>query len=284
MSTQTETQPALLNVTTDIPIPRGDTYSKLVFQGPSEDGSTPFHYVDEPPAGQPKRNFVEVLHEVTIHDIRGREHEFDLNVNGFGVLSGIESQEKEFTNDESIRKNYYPEVERLVLEKVPGAKRVFIFDHTVRRSHPDAYRSPLQLVHIDQTPRSARMRVDYHMGDEAEELKKGRVRLINVWRPLNGPVVSMPLAFADSRTVPDHDVVSVEHRYPHRTGETAGVNYTDQGRWYYWSGMQNHERVLLQCYDSQDGARTPHTAFPHPRTKPDWPGRDSIEVRVLVFG
>ena len=122
------------------------------------------------------------------------------------------------------------------------------------------------------------------MGSEAEELKNGRVRLINVWRPLNGPVVASPLAYADSRSVPDEDIVPVEHRYPHRTGETAGVKFTPKGQWYYWSGMGNDERILLQCYDSQDGARTPHSAFVDPRTKEEWPGRESIEVRTLVFG
>ena len=223
-------------------------------------------------------------HEVTVHDIRGRESEFDINVNGFGVVKGVQSEEKEFTDDESIKSKYYPEVEKVLLDNVPGAKRVFLFDHTVRRSDPNAKRAPVNRAHIDQTTKSAIARVHYHMGDEAPELLKGRYRLINVWRPLNGPVVSSPLAYADSRSVPDDDIVGVEHRYPHRTGETAGVKYTEKGRWHYLSGMENDERILLQCFDSQDGARTPHSAFVDPRTKPDWPGRESIEVRALVFG
>ncbi|KAK4627375.1 Fe(II)/2-oxoglutarate-dependent dioxygenase nvfI [Fulvia fulva] len=285
MSTQTNTQTQQkFGVSNDIPIPRGEAHSKLVFYAPPADGSAPWNYVEQPPEGSPQRNYTEDSHEVTINDIRGREQDFDMNVNGFGTISGIESKEKDFTEDESIKANYYPEVEKLVLDHVPGAKRVFIFDHTVRRSDPNAKRAPVNRAHIDQTTRSANMRVDYHMGDEAEELKNGRVRLINVWRPLNGPVVASPLAYADSRSVPDDDIVPVEHRYPHRTGETAGVKYTNNGKWYYWSGMKNDERILLQCYDSEDGARTPHSAFVDPRTQADWPGRESIEVRTLVFG
>ena len=172
----------------------------------------------------------------------------------------------------------------MLLDNVPGAQRVFLFDHTVRRSDPNAKRAPVNRAHIDQTTKSAIARVHYHMGDEAPELLKGRYRLINVWRPLNGPVVSNPLAYADSRSVPDDDIVGVEHRYPNRTGETAGVKYTEQGRWHYLSGMENDERILLQCFDSKDGARTPHSAFVDPRTRPEWPGRESIEVRALVFG
>ena len=289
MSTTTTTQvePHTFGVvkdTSSIDIPRGETHSTLTFYDPPKDGSAPFNYVETPPEGMPQRNFGAYDHAVTINDIRGRELEFDMNVNGFRTLSGIESAEKEFTDDKRIEEVYYPEVEKLLLDNVEGAHRVFTFDHTVRRSDPNAKRAPVNRAHIDQTTESAIQRVHYHMGDEAEELLNGRYRLINVWRPLNGPVVSKPLAYADSRSVPNEDIVPVEHRYPHRTGQTAGVKYTEKGNWYYWSGMKNDERIFLQCYDSQDGARTPHTAFTDPRTQADWPGRESIEVRTLVFG
>jgi hypothetical protein len=285
MSTQTQTQQKF-GVSNDIPVPRGEVQSSLVFYAPPADGAAPFNYVEQPPEGQPQRNYTEDTHPVTIHDIRGRESEFDMNEQGFGVLQKIPSAmtNEDFSNDATIQETYYPEIEQLILEKVSGAKRVFIFDHTVRRSDPNAKRAPVNRAHIDQTTKSANARVDYHLGDEAAALKQDRVRLINVWRPLNGPVVASPLAYADSTSVPDEDIVPVEHRYPHRTGETAGVKHSEKGRWYYWSGMTNDERILLQCYDSKDGARTPHSAFVDPRTKPDWPGRESIEVRCLVFG
>lgn len=286
MSTQTQTQQKKLAVTDDIPIPRGEVQSKLVFYAPPDDGSVPFNYIETPPEGLPQRNYNQDERPITIHDIRGREHEFHMNESGFGTLSNIPSsmQNSDFNSDEKIQQTYYPEIENLILQNVPGANRVFIFDHTVRRSSPNAHRAPVNRAHIDQTTKSANMRVDYHMGSEASTLKNGRVRLINVWRPLNGPVVASPLAYADSRSVPDEDIVAVEHRYPHRTGETAGVKFTEQGKWFYWSGMRDDERVLLQCYDSKDGARTPHSAFVDPRTREEWPGRESIEVRTLVFG
>lgn len=291
MSTQTATQEQQkLSVTNDIEPPRGSTKATLTFFAPPADGAQPFNYAGayqgNPPEGMPQKNYGEDTQEVTIRDIRGRESEFDMNERGFGVVQGISSQmtNADFNDDEKIEKTYYPEIEKLILEQVPAAERVMIFDHTVRRSDPNAYRAPVQRAHIDQTTKSANARVDHHMGSEAEALKSGRVRLINVWRPLNGPVVASPLAYADSRSVPDTDIVPVEHRYPDRTGETAGVKYTERGEWYYWSGMKNDERILLQCYDSKDGARTPHTAFTHPETKAEWPGRESIEVRTLVFG
>ena len=255
-TTQTQ-QPSSFAVNTKEPIeiPRGPVDASLTFYAPPADGSAPFNYVEKPPQGQPQRNYTEDTHTVTIHDIRGHESEYDFNVNGVGVVQNVpESSEKDFTSDDSIKANYYPEIEKLLLSNVPGANRIFLFDHTVRRSSPDAPRAPVTRAHIDQPRASAEARVHYHMGSEAPELLKSRVRLINVWRPLNGPVVASPLAYADSRSVPDEQIVGVEHRYPHRTGETAGVKYAPEGKWHYLSGMRNDERILLQCYDSKDGA------------------------------
>ena len=105
----------------------------------------------------------------------------------------------------------------------------------------------------------------YLPAHEAEELLKGRVRIVNVWRPINGPVESFPLAFADSESLPEEALVGVEHRYPNRTGETAAVRYTQGQRWYYWSGVDKDERLLLLCYDSERGGRVPHAASVDPK-------------------
>lgn len=266
-------------------VPRGPVRSSLVFYAPPTDGSKPFNYVEKQPEGQPQRNFGEDTQELQINDIRGRESQFNLGNNAFQVATGIESAEKDFDDDEHIKRVYYPEVEKLLLDHVPGANRVLLFDHTIRRSNPNAHRAPVTRVHIDQTPKSAEMRVRHHLPDEADQLLQGRYRIINVWRPLNGPVVASPLGFADSSSVRDEDLVGVEHRYPDRTGETAGVKHRDGQAWYYWSGMKNDERLFLQCSDSENfSGRVPHTAFVDPRTPEAAPGRESIEVRALVFG
>ena len=140
-------------------------------------------------------------------------------------------------------------------------------------------------VHIDQTPASAEARVRVHLPPaEAEELLKGRYRLVNVWRPLNGTVESSPLAVADSTTVPSDALVGVEHRYPDRTGETAGVKFDEGMRWWFWEGMGDGERLLLQCFDSESGSRVPHTAFKVREDEGGLKERESIEVRALIFG
>lgn len=303
-------------------VPRGDVVAKLNFFVPPADGAVPFNYVDAPPPGEPQNNFGTETQDVLIHDIRGREHEFSdtpgsLDRNAFLVVQNLPpSAESDFLEDESIKKNYYPEVEDLLLKNIPGANRVVIFDHTVRRGKPgtpeegddekdqkdqkakeNPTRTPVTRVHIDQTAEAAAQRVHRHLPvDETAKLLQGRYRIINVWRPLNKkPVETFPLAFASSQTVRDEDVVAVEHRYPAArgayVGQTAGIRYHEDQQWHYLSGMGGDERLLLECFDSEGlkggavkGGRLAHSAFEDPRSRPDAEHRESIEVRTLVFG
>ncbi|MCJ1412235.1 hypothetical protein MMC19_006328 [Ptychographa xylographoides] len=285
-STQTQTQTSISIASQPASsIPRGTVTAALSFYSPPADGSAPYNYVEKAPEGQPQNNFGVVDHQVPIHDIRNHEAEFTLDVSSFDAIKNITSQETEFADDAHIKQVYYPEVEKLLLERVPGTKRIFLFDHTIRRASVNASRAPVTRVHIDQTASSAAERVKLHLPDEAETLLKGRFRIINVWRPINGDVESYPLAVADASTVRDDDLVGIEHRYPDRTGETAGVKYNEGQKWWYWSGMGNDERLLLQCYDSfNEKGRVPHTAFVDPRSGESARPRESIEVRALVFG
>ncbi|KAI4718369.1 hypothetical protein E4T48_05423 [Aureobasidium sp. EXF-10727] len=272
-------------ISQEIEIPRGPVTSTLIFYAPPPDNSSPWNYVEQPPPGLPQRNYTEHPSAVHISDIRGQESSFNLDTQGFTTASNIASQCTDFSSSDTIKQIYYPEVEALLLSHVPGAKRVFLFDHTIRKADANASRQPVHRAHVDQTEKAAIQRVHHHLPDEASTLLTDRVRIINVWRPLNGPVVSFPLAVADSRSVDENAVVGIEHRYPDRVGETAGILAQEGQKWWYWSGMGDDERLFLQCYDSHGGKRrTPHTAFTDPRTQEGWPARESIEVRALVFG
>lgn len=277
------------------PVPRGPAIANINYSFPPGPGQKAINYVEDPPAGEPKRNLVVNPQDVEIEDIRGREADFNLDTDAFAAISGVpDSAERDFADDASIAANYYPEVEKFLLDNIPGANRVFIFDHTIRRAGPDAKRQAVLYAHIDQTPVSAPQRVRKHLPDEADELLKGRYRIVNVWRSLNkGPVEASPLAFASSSTFRTEDAIPVEHRYPNGyTGQTAAIAHNPDQKWYYWSGMTGNERLLLECFDSEgikegsrvQGGRVPHTAFIHPRTRDGAEGRESIEVRTLVFG
>ncbi|KAI1185651.1 hypothetical protein F5B17DRAFT_407084 [Nemania serpens] len=276
-------------------VPRGNITAKLNFSRHPPEGQVAFNYVGAPPAGEPQHNVEKHWQEVPISDIRGRESEYTLDRDAFEIILGVpESKETDFVDDESIKANYYPEVEKLLLDRIPGSNRVLLFDHTVRRADPQANRKAVQTVHIDQTAYSAEKRVRRHMGDDADALLRGRYRIVNVWRPLNrNPVESMPLGFASSATLRQSDVIPVEHRYSDGyVGQTAAIAYHPEQKWHYLSGMTGNERLLLECFDSEslkegsgvDGGRVAHTAFEHPLSRPDAEGRESIEVRALVFG
>ena len=86
--------------------------SKLTtrFWNSPEDGSVPFNIVN-PKAGETPRNFGDFDVQIRVHDIRGKESEYNLDKDAFTVVSGVpESAEKDFVDDDSIKKNYYPEV------------------------------------------------------------------------------------------------------------------------------------------------------------------------------
>lgn len=275
-------------------VPRGDVTATLNFYKPPPDDSPPFNYVETPPEGEPQRNFDDTPQEVLIQDVRGREVEFTLDRDAFEIIQDVPpSKESDFVDDESIKEKYYPELEQLLLKHIPGSNRIFFFDHTIRRADPNAHRAPVTRVHIDQTAKSAAKRVRRYFPDEADQLLQGRYRIVNVWRPLNkNPVESFPLAFASSSTLEDKDVVPIEHRYPEGyLGETAAIKTNPAQKWHYLSGMTGDERLLLECFDSESlkpgseiGGRVPHSAFIDPRTREDAEGRESIEVRALVFG
>jgi hypothetical protein len=85
-------------------------------------------------------------------------------------------------------------------------------------------RGPVTRVHIDQSYSAALSRVPHHLPDEAERLLKGRVQIINVWRPIK-TIQRDPLAVADAHSVSDDGLVVIELIYPNRRGETLSVKH-----------------------------------------------------------
>jgi hypothetical protein len=64
--------------------------------------------------------------------------------------------------------------------------------------------------------------------DEADELLKGRVQIINLWRPIRGPLKDSPLAVCDARSVAFEELVPSDLVYRHRVGETYAVKFSPQ--------------------------------------------------------
>jgi hypothetical protein len=265
----------------DAAITHGDLTATLHYlkRGPEK----PTYYRIEPPPGVPVWNGVDDLREVRIEDARGRESEFTLDRNGFALVTAPTAV-ADFYDPEEIKRVYYPEVERLLREKL-GAARVFIFDHNVRNGARPDLAQPSRQVHNDHTVNSAPRRVRDHLGAEAEELLKHRFGVVNVWRPIRGPILDSPLALCDARTFTDDDLIASDLVYAHVRGETSRVEYKPAHRWYYFSEMQTDEALLIRVHDSANDGRARlsfHTSFENPLTS-GAPPRESIEVRTLVF-
>jgi hypothetical protein len=251
----------------------------------------PRNYTYEPPAGAPRSNIVHEAHTMSIRDMRSIASEVSLDRQGFAPLRH-ETAVRDLWDDDEVRKVYYPEAEAAIAQAT-GAARVFIFDHTQRRRvvgaddrAPGTPRQPATRVHVDHTANSGPQRVRDLLGDEAEELLRGRVQVINLWRPIRGPLRDAPLAVCDAGSVAPTDLVPSDLVYPNRTGETYAVTYNPSHRWFYVPAMRTDEALLIKCFDSLTDGRArfvPHTAFIDPTAPAELLPRESIEIRSLVF-
>ena len=249
----------------------------------------PVAYNYEPPPGIPVRTGQRETHRVPIRDARPMIDQLSLDREGF-VLLHKQTAVTDFYNEEQIKAVYYPECER-VMREATGAARVVAFDHIVRNATMAAIKGsgikmPAKGVHNDYTAWSSPKRVRDLMGDEAEALLQNRFAIINLWRPIRGPLVESPLALCDAQSLENENLIASDLKYPDRTGETYSITYNPNQRYYYFPRMQADEAVLIRCFDSAlDGPRrfSAHTGFDDPETPADAPPRESIEVRTLVF-
>jgi hypothetical protein len=251
----------------------------------------PRNYTYDPPAGVPRTNILPEPHIVPIYSARPALSRFTLDEEGFAVLNQP-SQVRDFWDEDELRTVYYPEVERAI-QAATGAASVFVFDHTIRRRTEGVEdraagvpRQPVPRVHVDHTEASGPQRVRDFFGSDAEELLRGRVQVINLWRPIRGPLQDAPLAVADARSVAPGDLVATDLVYRDRVGEIYYVRYNLAHRWFYVPNMMPDEALLLKCYDSARDVLArfaPHTAFDDPTAPADKLPRESIEVRTLVF-
>lgn len=248
----------------------------------------PGYYLYEPPPGTPWRNTRGDRRRMSILDARHLDPPPSLDREGF-VLARLETTVMDLYDESSIRAVYYREVEKLVKE-ISGAARVLAFDHNVRSAAASEQaaglaKSPVRYVHNDYTEASGPQRVRDLLAGEAERLLTGRVAVVNVWKPIRGPVRQAPLAVCDARSIGRDDLVPTDLRYPDRNGEVYSLAFNPAHRWFYYPDMQANEALLLKCFDSAtDRARfTAHTAFDDPTSPADAAPRESVEVRTLAF-
>jgi hypothetical protein len=256
----------------------------------------PVTYTYQPPPGIPWSTAEAEEHATTIRNLRPAASKLVLDDVGFQFLTH-RSAVRNFWDEDEIKRVYYPESIELLM-RITGAAEVRVFDHALRRrvpgendrsGKPGVPRQPANRVHVDQTAASgvARLRLEYP--DEAAELLRHRVAIVNLWRPIRSPVLDAPLAVCDARSVGPQDLVASDLVFRDRRGETYNLIYNPDQRWFYAPEMRPDEVLLLKCFDSRDDGAVarfaPHTAFIDPTAPIDAPPRESIELRTyVIFG
>jgi hypothetical protein len=162
----------------------------------------------------------------------------------------------------------------------------------VRTSEPtiDDQRTRLgavSYIHTDFT--------DYFLQYPAVDLLKSRgitsarayrLVVLNLWRPLRGPILRAPFAVCDASSVADEDLVETPQR---RLGGTEthmkSAYYNPAHRWFYFPQMEEGEVIIFKSFDSARDGRARfvlHTSFDDPRVPSDAEHRSSFDIRVLL--
>ncbi|KAI0127981.1 hypothetical protein BJ170DRAFT_397584 [Xylariales sp. AK1849] len=245
----------------------------------------------------PRTNLVFESKDVMVKDVRGQAETLSLDEQGFQFVKSRTMVD--LKDREAVTQAYIPAMERLLQSHIGNGEpvRTFCFDVRLRETMDpsefskrtvdleDGFDPLLPSTHPHVGSISGAIRqVQRHLGDEADELLKGRVRIINIWRPLH-KVTAWPLALCDTRTVNPDSLIATDVVRRRYVGETYFCAFEDEQEWYYLSGQDVDEVALLKIYDSNPltGARfCLHSSFP-PKDNDVSKRRESIELRMLVF-
>ncbi|ETI29602.1 hypothetical protein G647_02055 [Cladophialophora carrionii CBS 160.54] len=232
-------------------------------------------------------------HEMEVTDGWYRAGSFSVDKEGFS-LHHFKTEFADWENEDVVREQFYPEIVEF-LKSSTGAKRVLVFDHTIRTKKNEAkkltqetntsQRAPVMLVHCDYTAESGPLRVRQLLKDEAEDLLSRRVAFFNVWKPLN-TVEERPLAMCDVTSSDKDDFFKLYLRYRDRVGENYLMRYSRNHKWWYFPRMTPEQVIVLKTYESETDGRARfvgHSAFEDPTSSPDAPPRESIEIRTMAF-
>ncbi|GIC87498.1 uncharacterized protein Aud_003882 [Aspergillus udagawae] len=244
----------------------------------SQNKGVPFIRTNAPP-GYDYMNFEWVDCPVQITDARPTKDSFTLDQHGFtyrddpaGATPEILQLLRDNNDAEKIRKVYYSHIEQLV-KRETGASRVIIFDHTSRKRRPElgtyenptGKEQPATMVHCDQSTKGALRRLQQNVPDHIEVLKN-RVMMINIWRPLRGPVEDWPLATMDYRTCDPNLIYPTDllDKADDYRGQTVTFGHADEQRWYYLDHQRPDEVTMIKIWDNQEGveAKHGHNDFP----------------------
>lgn len=250
---------------------------------------------------------------VTMYDGRSDPGRFRLDEHAFELVSAPtlgwrgDGSRLDLYDAEVVAKEVFPQVEALILERLPGAKRALAFDHIVRNEERlskelaqaeaaangnpphESNRAPSQkhepktrflqgtlpFAHGDYTARSGFTRAEQLLRPFAdkeviESAIGQRFAIVNVWYPFE-TVKSDPLGMCTWRSASPGDVVTNRMTFKSRVGETYKASYSPRQHWVYFSEVTSAEAIILKTFDSlDDGSMSRfglHTSFKLPEQR-----------------
>ena len=250
---------------------------------------------------------------VKIRDGRQCRERFNLDEHGF-VLADHTSSVRDFLDKKEVE-SVYPDEAAAVVQNLTGADKVVLRCWMVRTSgeiepretrvegyrHQAGVQPPAGEVHVDYAPDTALRlaRRTYAQTFPGEPSFK-RFMLTSLWRTFSPPPQDWPLAVCDGRSVgadegtpntlvvvdeiPDYETM-VGDWPPDKLGPSATIfQHNPDHRWWYFSGMNRDEVLLLKFHDSnrRTAWRVPHTAF-FDFSATGANERRSIEVRSAAY-
>jgi len=227
--------------------------------------------------------------------------------NGFELL-GHESSVHDWTDEEAIKRFYYPEMESLA-KSLSDSDVALISSHILR--NPESARkqadyAPIQFVHSDFTenygdllksryedPEEGALEALERAGLSGTDVRNSkRLLILQFWRNVGPSIMDLPIAFCDAQTVPREDMFSIHvpnYANEGKPFDAFGLRWHDKAdhHWYTFPQMTVDEVVAFRTFDSaclefEQPFWTPHSAFSDP-THPDAPARHSIEVRAMCL-
>ncbi|CAG7555136.1 unnamed protein product [Fusarium equiseti] len=90
-------------------------------------------FVGKPASAENEQNTnveLETVTDIPIHDVRGSQHKYNIDDHGFQFVSHQQTF-SDFENEDLIDQQYLPQVQKVISENIPYAKKVFVFDWRV---------------------------------------------------------------------------------------------------------------------------------------------------------
>ncbi|KAH8799347.1 hypothetical protein F5884DRAFT_863518 [Xylogone sp. PMI_703] len=227
--------------------------------------------------------------EEMIYDVRGKEFEYTLDTNGFQFVkheTGLTPEE--FKDHAIVESRYLPESIALFKAIIDNIDEIHIVNWQNRSSDNGMggiSKEVSKEVHVDLSKPEIEKRIRKIFPDRADYLLKGRVRMVNIWRPISGPVKNWPLVVSDAQSISPDKILEFDRVLP---GQLITARYGIQDpntKWYYLNEQQQNEVLLFKNYDSDNSVAQgiPHTSVELPNAAPDTPARESCEVRAFLF-